>query len=297
MPRTVERVEDLVDEDPEFVDALETILDRVEDGELQWGDVNDDIDSGRWGRLIEAGVLVGGDEGMRLADPDGVRTALYGDDEPEEDGGSEPPGDGSWSKWDKIAGLAVLSLFPGYYFSSIRNAVGGTVDVLFAPVDTVLPFYAVIMVLAAFTGLYSTVLQGALINTERIAYYQNRMESVQDAYQEAKERGDDEELEEIQEERVEAMTENLGLFKEQFRPTVWMMILLIPVFLWMYWKILPGGGSLSGTGTVTMPFVGTVEWVDGVVGPLQAWILWYFLCSMSFGQVVRKALDIQMQPD
>jgi uncharacterized membrane protein (DUF106 family) len=76
-----------------------------------------------------------------------------------------------------------------------------------------------------------------------------------------------------------------------------MMILLIPVFLWMYWKILPGGGSLNGAGTVTMPFAGEVEWVEGVAGPLQAWILWYFLCSMSFGQVVRKALNIQMQPD
>jgi uncharacterized membrane protein (DUF106 family) len=89
------------------------------------------------------------------------------------------------------------------------------------------------------------------------------------------------------------MGDNLGMFKEQFRPMVWIMLLTIPVFLWMYWMILTQGvGSLE----VTMPLVGEVSWRQGVVGPLQAWILWYFVCSMGFSQLIRKSLNLQTTP-
>jgi len=39
-----------------------------------------------------------------------------------------------------------------------------------------------------------------------------------------------------------------------------------------------------------------VTWTSGVIGPIQTWIVWYFLCSMAFTQVIRKALDINMSP-
>jgi uncharacterized membrane protein (DUF106 family) len=29
---------------------------------------------------------------------------------------------------------------------------------------------------------------------------------------------------------------------------------------------------------------------------MQAWIVWYFLCSMAFTQIIRKGLDIDMSP-
>jgi uncharacterized membrane protein (DUF106 family) len=74
---------------------------------------------------------------------------------------------------------------------------------------------------------------------------------------------------------------------------VWIMLLTIPAFLWMYWMILTQGiGSLE----VTMPLLGTVEWQRGVLGPLQAWILWYFVCSMGFSQLIRKSLNLQTTP-
>jgi len=37
---------------------------------------------------------------------------------------------------------------------------------------------------------------------------------------------------------------------------------------------------------------------QGVIGPLQAWILWYFLCSMGFTRSMRKALNVRpRRPD
>jgi uncharacterized membrane protein (DUF106 family) len=151
------------------------------------------------------------------------------------------------------------------------------------------------MVLALFTGLYSTLLQANLMNMDKMAYYQDRMKAIQNKRDEAKEAGDEEALNQIQQEQMEAMGENLGMFKEQFRPMVWIMLFTIPVFLWMYWMILPGGGNVTPE-TIVLPLIGETTWTGGVIGPIQAWIVWYFLCSMGFTQIIRKALDIQTTP-
>jgi uncharacterized membrane protein (DUF106 family) len=29
---------------------------------------------------------------------------------------------------------------------------------------------------------------------------------------------------------------------------------------------------------------------------MQAWIVWYFLCSMGFTQIIRKSLNIDISP-
>ncbi len=277
--------------------ALEYVLERADEGTVSWGDVSDELTSGQWGRLIETGVLVDSDgEGFDLEDPDGVRSALEDDDLELPDA---PDKDSSWTKWDKMAAVVSVSLFAGYTFSEVRRPLGQALDIAFEPLLDLLPFFAVVMVLALFTGLYSTLLQANLMDAEVMGAYQERMKEIQNRREEAKERGDDEALERIQEEQMEAMTDNLGMFKEQFRPMVWIMVLTIPVFLWMYYAI----GFRSGAGvhadqisTIVVPFSGEVEWTDGIVGPLQIWIVWYFLCSMAFTQVIRKSLNIQTTP-
>jgi uncharacterized membrane protein (DUF106 family) len=97
------------------------------------------------------------------------------------------------------------------------------------------------------------------------------------------------------------MADNLGMFKEQFRPMVWIMVLTIPVFLWMYWAIGFRSGDAAYAkeqiGGIAVPIAGSdVGWNDGLVGPIQMWIVWYFLCSMAFTQVIRKSLNIQTTP-
>ena len=297
MPRTASKVQELVSEDPDMESALEYVLERADEGTVSWGDVSDELTSGQWGRLIETGVLVDSDgEGFDLEDPDGVRSALEDDDLDIPDA---PDGDSSWTKWDKMAAVVSVSLFAGYTFQEVRQPLGQVLDVPFLPLLELLPFYAVVMILALFTGLYSTLLQANLMDMELMGEYQARMKEIQQRREEAKERGDDEALDRIQEEQMEAMTDNLGMFKEQFRPMVWIMVLTIPVFLWMYYAI----GFRSGAGVhqdlirnIVIPFRGEVSWTTGIVGPLQIWIVWYFLCSMAFTQVIRKSLNIQTTP-
>ena len=290
MPRTAQKVDDLAAEGEEMTDALAAVLDVAEaQGTVTWGDVSDDLTSGQWGRLIETGLLIDHDgEGFVVDDPEGVREAL-GEAEP----ASSDEADGSWTIYDKLAGLAALGIMVGYMDNGIRSAVGSAVDVVLGPIAASLPFYMMILVLAIMTGLWSTILQDNLMDMDIMSDYQEQTKDLRERRKAAKERGDDEALEEIQKEQMEMMSENAGMFKAQFRPMVWIMLLTIPAFLWMYWMILDRGVN----GGMVMPLVGEVSsWDTGVLGPLQAWILWYFVCSLGFAQIMRKALNVQTSP-
>ncbi|MWG35172.1 DUF106 domain-containing protein [Halomarina oriensis] len=299
MARVAQKVRDLTSEDPGMRHALEVVLDRSRSngGSVEWGDVDDELSSGQWGRLIEKGILKSGDgDGFRVRDPDGVEQVLDGDDGsstgPSTSASTDDDEDTGWTTYDKLAGLAALGLFAGYQVGPVRDLVGGTLDTVLGPLQEMLPFYAVILLLAMVTGLYSTLLQANLMDTDKMGEYQSRMQEIQDRYKDAKERGDDDAVDRINEERMEAMGDQMGMMKMQFRPMVWIMLITIPVFLWLYWEVLTQTAEL---GSVTMPLIGQTAWPDGAF-VFPAWILWYFVCSMGFTQILRKALDINTSP-
>ena len=314
MTRTAEKIDALVREDASMVDVLEYVREEADrnGGELEWADVREELTSGQWGRLIEKGILVDADEGFEIADREAYDEALDGD---AEGGGGVPeldvdPEESKWSQWDKMAAGASVLFMVGYWFDSVRDALGGTIDLLLAPLEATLPFYVVILAIAMLTGLYSTLLQANLMNMDNIAAYQERMKAmqekqseVQERKEEAEERGASEaelerlekEVEEVRKEQMEAMTDNLGMFKEQFRPMVWIMLFTIPLFLWMFWKV-HGVGLDGANALVVMPMIGEINWDEGAIGPLRVWIIWYFVCSMGFTQLLRKALNIDMTP-
>ncbi|QLC32904.1 DUF106 domain-containing protein [Halarchaeum sp. CBA1220] len=301
MARTAEKVRELVSEDPEMRAALTALLEH-EDETVEWRDVKGELTSGQWGRLIEKGILTEAGDGFRVDDPEAVREGLSGEDESptaststsastdaDDDEGS------SWTTYDKLAGVVAVAMMAGYYYHPIRRVVGGVVDVVLGPIDAMLPFFVVIMILATFTGFYTSIIQANLMDFEKMSMYQEQMQEIQDRQKAAKERGDEEALERIREEQMEAMGDQLGMFKMQFRPMVWIMLLTIPVFLWMYWKLLTNGVT-GGEASFVMPLVGQIHLLDRIAGFMPAWIVWYFLCSMGFSQVVRKGLGIQTTP-
>jgi len=293
MPRTAQKVDELADEGEHMTDALVTVLEVAEEeGTVTWSAVSDDISSGEWGRLIEKGFLTdAGGDGFVVDDPEGVREALE-DADPD----SVSDEDTSWTKYDKMAGVAVLGMFAGYALPSARNTIGETMDLFLGPLESTLPFYLVIMVLAVLTGLFSAIMQDNLMNAEVMGEYQEKTQRLKERRKKAKERGDEEALEKIQQEQMEMMTDNLGVFKAQFRPMVWIMLLTIPVFLWMYYMILDVGVTQSSP-VIVIPIAGEVSsWKTGIVGPMQMWIVWYFLCSLCFGQIMRKSLNVQTSP-
>jgi len=293
MARIAEKVADLVRENPEFEEILGELLDR--DDEFRWRDVNDEMTSGQWGRLLQKDILVESGDGFTFADREAVEDGLGTAEEMEIDAEIDDDGSG-WSVYDKAAAVGALAMFAGYSIGPVRSTVGNVLDLFIGPLDAVLPFFAVIMVLAIITGLYSAILQNALMDMEMMSAYQERMQEIQERQKAAKDRGDDEALERIREEQMDAMGDQLGMFKQQLRPMVWIMVITIPVFLWMYWKIRPPSHLPAAESSMVMPLVGEIELAAGVVGPLQAWILWYILNSIGFSQIIRKALNIQTSP-
>ena len=291
MSRIERKVRSMVKSDAEMKSAIQTVLDSANDNEVTWADVRDSITSGQWGRLIEKGVLVDGESGFRIEDPDGVREGLTEPSAPEEIEGT------SWTKYDKGAAAATLLMFAGYAYAPARDLIGGAVDFVLGPVLGVLPFYVVIMVVAVATGLYSTLLRVALMDMDKMGQYKDQMQDLKERREEAKAADDDEALDAIQEEQMEMMGDQLGMFKEQFRPMVWIMFLTIPAFLWMFWAVgYRGAEAQYNLGAFVIPFAGDVTWTTGVLGPIEVWIVWYFLCSMAFTQIIQKGLNISMTP-
>ncbi len=292
MAKTERRVEDIVGDGEQMADALSAVLDVAdEQGTVSWGDVSDDLSSGEWGRLIESGLLVdAGGDGFVLDDPEGVREALS-EAEPTE---SEEQ-DLSWSRRDKLAGLGVLLLFLAYSQRGLRDVIAGDgIDLVLGPLSATLPFHVIVLILALATGLWTAVLQDNMMNTNIMSDYQETQQEFKEKIEEAKERGDDERVKELRQEQMEEM--DLGVFKAQFRPMVWIMLLTIPVFLWIYWMVLDGHVVETGTAMV-LPLVGEVStWQTAVIGPIQLWLVWYFVCSLSFSQIMRKALNVQVSP-
>ena len=289
MARSAKKAESLAEESQSMADAMGHVLDVADEkGVVTWSDVSDDISSGEWGRLIEQSILVDVDgDGFVVDDPEGIHGALE-DAEPDDDEG------GGWSTWDKLAGVGAVALIAGYSIPSIKNTVGAVLDTVLGPIEATMPFYMVILVLATLTGLWSALLQDNLMDMSGMGDHQEKMQELQDRRERAKEEGNEEELDRIQQEQMEMMSDQMGMFKQQIRPMVWIMLLTIPIFLWLYWRT--GNLDLSGV-AIVMPLFGEISnWNAGTLGPWPAWLFWYFICSLSFSQIVRKALNVQTSP-
>jgi uncharacterized membrane protein (DUF106 family) len=300
MGRTAQRVEDLVDEDPAMAGAIQTVLDtaRENGGEVEWSDVRGDITSGQWGRLIEKGILEDGTEGFRLASESDVEEALSDEDTSVDASTSgDDEEDEGWRTIDKAAAAVAVTLILGYNYAPIRNTVGGAIDLVLGPVANVLPFYGVILLAALITGVVSVLVQGNMMDSQAMAGQQEKVQELKERRKKAQEAGDEEELEKINKEQMELMQEQFGNFAQNFRPMVWTMTLSIPIFLWMYWQLRSGDVPVVPDAMV-MPMLGEVKWNQGVhnMVPFPAWIVWYFVCSMSLSQLIRKALNIQTTP-
>ena len=304
MARTARKVTELLEESEEMEDAIRrvTAASEANGGTVAWEDVEDDLTSGQWGRMIETGVLSSAEgDGFELSDEEAVDAALDGDvddavdlsfdDIPEIDEETEEAA--TWTQWDKMAGATAVLIMIGYYYDPVQFAVGTTIDLVLGPLNAVLPFYLVILSVALVTGLYSSLLMANLMDHDKLGVYKDRMSAISEKRKEAKERGDDEAMERIQEKQMEMMGDQLGMMKTQFRPMVWVMLFTIPLFLWMWWLV---ANFEVGQAGMIMPFAGEITWNTSIVGPFRTWIVWYIACSIGFQQLIRKTLNIRTMP-
>ncbi|MDD3620956.1 MAG: EMC3/TMCO1 family protein [Methanofollis sp.] len=181
-----------------------------------------------------------------------------------------------------------LVLMGSYAIPWVRESVGGAMDLIFGHLVDVygIPFFVLIMILSAITGLYSSLIQKYTIDYEKMQRVQARMKEFQKEFREAQLGGDEKKLKKLEAKRDRMMQEQLELSKQQFKPMALILLLTVPIFFWLLFR-LPGVEQ-----TMTLPYAGTLGFTDVVLWFFPIWILWYMICSLAISQVIRKSLNI-----
>lgn len=261
-------------------EAMATVLAAAEsgDGTVQWADVESRIGAEQWGGLVADGVLVPADDRFVIDDPDAVRVRVSSAEAPDDSGGEDGlPG---WSRSDKLVGIGALAMTSGYQVAPVRNAVGGTLDVLLGPLHAVLPFPAVVAVAAVVVGVVSTVVQTrvGVDVSERMERIRTNLSELEDRIDTARERDRDEAVSELRSQRTRLVRRQFRVMGAALRPLAWTMVATIPVLLWLYWLVLSPNQAVAPVASV-VPVLGKVVWTARIVGGIQVWLVWYFLCT------------------
>jgi uncharacterized membrane protein (DUF106 family) len=186
-----------------------------------------------------------------------------------------------------IALIIAMALIFSYSIPGIRETVGGALDVILGPLAAAAPFFIVIIILSAITAIYSSLIQKYTIDYERMQETQEKMKVFQKEYREAQLSGDEKRIKKLEAKRDKMMKDQLEMSQQQFKPMAYILILSVPIFFWLLFRLNNFPESL-----MTMPFFGEVSLKAAVLGPVPAWILWYMICSLTISQVVRKSLNI-----
>ena len=183
--------------------------------------------------------------------------------------------------------LAMLLLL-SYSIPPLRNGIGAAMDLVLGPLlSTGVPFYIVILILSAFTGLSTSLIQKYTIDYEMMQEVQQRTKEFQREYREAQLSGDEKKVKKLDAKRDRMMKDQLEMSRQQFKPMAYIMLISIPIFLWLLFR-LP---ALSGS-TITFPFLGEKALGEAAVWIVPAWIFWYLISSLALSQVIRKSLNI-----
>lgn len=272
--------------------ALQHVLSVAEagDGTVRWREVSGELTDEQWGRLLASGLLVPVDGGVFVVDdPTAVRTAL--DDARVPPDNSSP--DGSQHEWttaDRAAGVVAIGLLSGYQVSFVRDAIAGLVDLALGPVATLAPFPVLVLTLALVTTVGTTVVRRRLRPDDGLSEVRERLQRVRERLDAARERGDEDAIERFEAEQRDLVGEQFGAMKGMVRPLVWTMLFTVPVFIWLSWLVVAPSQAVVPAASF-IPVLGRVYWTARVLGPVQAWMLWYAICSLTTGIVVRRTAD------
>ena len=194
-----------------------------------------------------------------------------------------------WDKYGMLIAMGFMLLVMwAYTVPWLKDGVGQAIDAVFAPLVTTfaIPFYILIVILSAFTGLYSSILQKYTIDYSKMTESQERMKEFQTEYREATLSQDEKKIKKLEAKRDRLMKEQMEMSQQQFKPMIYIMVLTIPIFFWLLFRLA------QTTSTITLPYYGLHSLTDPIIWVIPAWILWYMICSITISQVIRKALNI-----
>jgi uncharacterized membrane protein (DUF106 family) len=182
-----------------------------------------------------------------------------------------------------------LVMFASMFLNDFRNAVAQAVDVIISPITSTMPFYIVVLAIAAIVTVFSTFIQKYTMDWDLMRTVTEKNRLLQKEMREAQLAGNKAKLKKLQEDQMAGMSEQTSLTKMQFKPMGFLAIISVPLFIWAYWYLSnPSHPPL----TMMFPFAGEVHLASGGFFIFPWWILWSLLCSMAIGQVIRKAFNV-----
>lgn len=285
-------------EDDAVSAALATVLSRAEatDGTVTYAEVRDGVDAQVGGRLLAADVLVGAGDAFVVEDPVALRTALEarGHDvtaAAAADASVDETDDAAgWRPVDRVAGVCALVMAAGYQVSAIKSPLVGAIDTVLGPAAAVVPFPILVLGLAFGTATVSTVLRRRLVDTDAIDRQKERLQTVKERLQAARDRDDRATVERLEAEQRDLARQQLGAITRSLRPMAWSMLVTIPVFLWLSWLVVSPSAAIAHV-TPFLPMLDRIVWTTRVVGPMQLWMVWYVACQLTSTLLLRRGLD------
>ncbi|OPY27641.1 MAG: hypothetical protein A4E28_01910 [Methanocella sp. PtaU1.Bin125] len=199
-------------------------------------------------------------------------------------------------KWKKIFDLiqngvlifGFLIMFGSMFLANeVRPLVAGTVDVVVGPIVATMPFYIVVLTIAAIVTFLSTFIQKYTMDWELMRRVTLKNQVLSKEMREAQLSGNKAKLKKLQEEQLAGMQDQTQLSKQQLKPMGFLMIVSVPLFFWAFDYL-----SKHPDLTMVFPFAGTVTLLDGAFFVFPWWIVWSMLCSFGIAQVIRKAFNV-----
>lgn len=182
-----------------------------------------------------------------------------------------------------------LVMFASMFLMDFRNAVASAVDFIISPITATMPFYIVVVAIAAIVTVFSTFIQKYTMDWELMRRVTEKNRALQKELREAQLAGNKAKMKKLQDEQMASMQDQTALTKMQLKPMGFLAIISVPLFIWAYWYL-----TLHPDLSMIFPFAGEVDLISGGFFIFPWWIIWSFICSLAIGQVIRKALNVGM---
>ncbi len=196
------------------------------------------------------------------------------------------------NKIKNIMGRIILIIGIILFFSvmnqNLRVLIGQSVNIIMNPIINIIGksnFYLVILLLSFITSLYSSIIQKYTLNQERIYNFQNKVKELQYQIENAKKNNNYAALKKLEYDQVIIMKEQTSIMKDQFKPMFYVIAFSIPLFMWIYYYISQNSGLY-----MCFPIWGDQLLSDSLFFTFQYWIYWYFIISLSSGQIIKKII-------
>ncbi len=193
-----------------------------------------------------------------------------------------------------IALLFTMLVMLSYGIGGVRETVGSIMNILLGPFIDVLgvPFFVMIMILSSVTGLYSSLVQKYTIDYDKMQEVQAKARVFQKEFREAQLAGDEKRIKKLQGRQERMMQDQLDMSKQQFTPMAIILVLTVPIFFWLLFRLPRGAAEMTVANGIVMPFIGAVSLSEIAFFIIPAWFFWYMICSLAISQVIRKSLNI-----